>query len=127
MPALGFGMGDVVIGELLRARGLMPTSAPSLQYWVAQEPDAPQAPRAALETATAMCHAGCAVEFALRSQKLDKQLEAGRKAGAATFVIVNPAESDAPWRVRRAGHDDQTFSTLEALCAWASQQNGTVR
>jgi len=127
LPALGFGMGDVVIGELLRARGLMPTSAPSLQYWVAQEPDAPQAPRAALETATAMRHAGCAVEFALRSQKLDKQLEAGRKAGAATFVIVNPAESDAPWRVRRAGHDDQTFSTLEALCAWASQQNGTVR
>jgi histidyl-tRNA synthetase len=127
LPALGFGMGDVVIGELLRARGLMPAGTPSLQYWVAQAPDAPHAPRAALETAAAMRHAGCAVEFALRSQKLDKQLEAGRKAGAATFVIVDATNDEAPWRVRRAGHDDQTFSTLEALCAWASQQNGTVR
>jgi len=127
LPALGFGMGDVVIGELLRARGLMPAVAPSLQYWVAQSPDTPDAPRAALETAAALRHAGCAVEYALRSQKLDKQLEAGRKAGAATFVIVEPANPDTPWRVRRAGHDDQTFSTLEALCAWASQQNGTVR
>ena len=27
MPALGFGMGDVVLGELLRARGLMPSGA----------------------------------------------------------------------------------------------------
>jgi histidyl-tRNA synthetase len=120
-------MGDVVIGELLRARGLMPAVTPSLQFWVAQTPDSPDAPRAALETASAMRHAGCAVEYALRSQKLDKQLEAGRKAGAATFVIVDAANSDAPWRVRRTGHDDQTFSTLEALCAWASQQNGTVR
>lgn len=127
LPALGFGMGDVVIGELLRARGLMPSGAPSLQYWVAQAPDAPEAPRAALETAAALRHTGCNVEFALRAQKLDKQIEAGRKAGAATFVVVDPSNAEAPWRVRRAGHDDQTFSTLEALCAWASQQNGIVR
>lgn len=124
-PALGFGMGDVVIGELLRARGRMPSYTPALDYWVAQAPDSVNAPRAALETAAAMRRAGCTVEFALRAQKLDKQLEAGRKAGAGTFVIVDPASSDAPWRVRRAGHDDQTFSSLEALCAWASP-NGTA-
>ena len=126
LPALGFGMGDVVLGELLRTRGLMPDSAPSLQYWVAQSPETPDAPRAALETAAAMRRRGCAVEFALRSQKLDRQLEAGRKAGAATFVIVEAGHGETRWRVRRAGSDDQTFSTLEALCAWASQQNGTV-
>jgi len=126
LPALGFGMGDVVIGELLRARGLMPAFVPSLEFWVAQAPDSPSAPQGALETATAMRHDGCTVEFALRSQKLDKQLEAGRKAGASTFIIVDPASSTAPWRVRRAGHDDLTFSTLEALRAWASP-NGTVR
>jgi histidyl-tRNA synthetase len=126
LPALGFGMGDVVIGELLRARGLMPAFVPSLEFWVAQAPDSPSAPQAALQTATAMRHDGCTVEFALRSQKLDKQLEAGRKAGASTFIIVDPASDTAPWRVRRAGHDDLTFSTLEALRAWASP-NGTVR
>lgn len=127
LPALGFGMGDVVLGELLRARALMPEYTPALQFWVAQAPDAPAAPRGALETATAMRNAGCTVEFALRAQKLDKQLEAGRKAGAASFVIVEATDATRSWRVRRAGHDDQIFTSLEALCAWASPMNGTVR
>ena len=35
LPALGFGMGDVVLGELLRARGLMPERDADLDYWVA--------------------------------------------------------------------------------------------
>ena len=126
LPALGFGMGDVVIGELLRARGLMPPLPSTVAVWVAQSPDTPDAPHAALRTATALRTAGCTTEFALRAQRLDKQLESGRKAGAGTFVIVDPGAPDAPWRVRRAGSADVTFSSLEALCAWASS-NGTVR
>jgi histidyl-tRNA synthetase len=125
LPALGFGMGDVVIGELLRARQLMVSRPTALEYWVAQAPDSPGAPHGALETATALRAAGCVVEYALRSQKLDKQLEAGRKAGAQAFVIADPANAEAPWRVRRAGHDDQTFTALTALCAWASSTNGS--
>ena len=35
LPALGFGMGDVVLGELLRARGLMPRGAGGGDFWVA--------------------------------------------------------------------------------------------
>jgi len=125
LPALGFGMGDVVIGELLRSRGLLQVSATPPAYWVAQSPDAPDAPAAALRTASALRSAECIVEYALKSQKLDKQLEAGRKAGAGAFVIVDPSSADAPWRIRRAGHDDQTFFTLEALTAWASSHSGT--
>src|SRR5262245_21090529 len=37
LPALGFGMGDVVLGELLRDRQLLPTSAAGPQVWVATE------------------------------------------------------------------------------------------
>jgi histidyl-tRNA synthetase len=125
LPALGFGMGDVVIGELLRSRGLMQARGTALDFWIAQAPDGDGAPGGALRTATAMRHAGCIVEYALKAQKLDKQLEAGRKAGAQAFIIVDTASTDAPWRVRRAGHDDQIFPSLEALCAWASTQNGT--
>lgn len=124
LPALGFGMGDVVIGELLRTRGLMQSRGTALDYWIAQVPDDSTSPRVALQTAAAMRHAGCIVEYALKSQKLDKQLEAGRKAGASAFVIVD-SSSTAPWRVRRAGHDDQMFTSLEALCAWASSTNGS--
>jgi len=120
LPALGFGMGDVVIGELLRSRGLLRAAPAAPAFWVAQSPDAADAPQAALRTARALRDAECAVEFSLRSQKLDKQLEAGRKADARAFVIVDPASVDAPWRVRRSAHDDLTFSSLEALVAWAS-------
>ena len=126
LPALGFGMGDVVIGELLRARGLMQSRDLTPGFWVAQAPDTPAAPRDALQTAAALRATGCVVEYALKAQKLDKQLEAGRKAGVHTFVVVDPTSSDAPWRVRRTGHDDQTFTSLEALCAWASSTNGSV-
>ncbi|MCA0376306.1 MAG: histidine--tRNA ligase [Gemmatimonadetes bacterium] len=117
LPALGFGMGDVVLGELLRARGLMPAATPSVGVWIAQAPDTPDAPQALLQTATALRASGATVEYALRPQKLDKQLEAGRKAGAGAFVIVDPAHTDSPWRLRRTGHDDQSFTTLPSLVA----------
>ncbi len=125
LPAVGFGMGDVVLTELLRSRGLMQSAAVPLQYWVAESPDAPAAPAGALRTTSALRAAGCVVEYALRSQRLDKQLEAGRKAGAGAFVIVDPSSAEAPWRLRRTGHEDQTFTTLEALVAWASTHSGT--
>lgn len=120
LPALGFGMGDVVIGELLRSRGLLHAVPAAPAFWVAQSPDTGDAPQAALRTARALRDADCAVEFTLRSQKLDKQLEAGRKADARAFVIVDPSSAEAPWRVRRSAHDDRVFSSLEALVAWAS-------
>lgn len=114
LPALGFGMGDVVIGELLRARGLMQASGNAPALWVVQAPDAPDTPRLAIETATALRSAGLVVEYALRTQKLDKQLDAGRKAGATAFVVVESANGPS-WRLRRSGQDDQTFSSLEVL------------
>ena len=35
LPALGFGMGDVVLGELLRDRGLAPEAASSIDVFLA--------------------------------------------------------------------------------------------
>ena len=35
LPALGFGMGDVVLGELLRDRGLAPAAAASIDVFLA--------------------------------------------------------------------------------------------
>ncbi len=125
LPALGFGMGDVVLGELLRARGLMPAIDTRTQCWVVESHDTSGAPAAALRTAQALRSCGLVVEYALRPQKMDRQLEAGRKAGASAFVIVDPVSSDAPWRVRCSGEDDRLFNTLEALTAWAHSHFGS--
>src|SRR3984893_5120977 len=41
MPALGFGMGDVVLGELLRSKGLMRPASTAADYWVAADETVP--------------------------------------------------------------------------------------
>lgn len=86
LPALGFGMGDVVLGELLKARGKLPSHAPALDYWVAYE-DAAQRPEA-MRIATVLRRTGSSVEYTLRPLQLGKQLDAARKAGATAAVIL---------------------------------------
>lgn len=92
MPALGFGMGDVVLGELLKARGLLPDGNPSVDYWVA--PSDPRLNLQALAVATKLRSAGAGVETALRDQALGRQLKAASAAGAREVVIVDETYED---------------------------------
>jgi histidyl-tRNA synthetase len=86
LPALGFGMGDVVLGELLRTRSLLPSTALGLDFWVAYEDQAhlPQAMR----LATQLRRGGKSVEYGLRPMALRKQLETAGKAGARSAIIL---------------------------------------
>jgi histidyl-tRNA synthetase len=86
LPALGFGMGDVVLGELLKVRGLLPQAPAALDYWVAYEE--PQQFLDAMKTATALRRNGASVEYALKPAPLGKQLDAARKASARMAVIL---------------------------------------
>ena len=86
LPALGFGMGDVVLGELLKARGIRPAPSARIDYWIAFEDSA--ALPDAMRTATELRRRGHAAEYALRPMSLRKQLEAAGKAGAPAVVIL---------------------------------------
>ncbi|MGZ8375874.1 MAG: histidine--tRNA ligase [Gemmatirosa sp.] len=86
LPALGFGMGDVVLGELLRARGLMPPTEPVIDYWIAVED--PELLPVAQSTASLLRRLGHSVEYPLREQALTKQLKAAVSAGARTAAIL---------------------------------------
>ena len=86
LPALGFGMGDVVLGELLKARGKLNATVSAVQSWVAYE-DSTALPRA-MEVATQLRRAGRSVEYSFRFTPLGKQLDAARKAGAAEVIIL---------------------------------------
>jgi histidyl-tRNA synthetase len=91
MPAAGFGWGDVVLGELLRDRGLLPSAPPAPEFWVAAADDVDAA---VVRTAVgALRRAGRRVEYALRPQQLSKQLKAAVSAGAAQALILR---HDAP-------------------------------
>jgi len=98
LPALGFGMGDVVLGELLRARGLMTSAGLSADFWVVQSPTDPDYPARMLATVARLRDEERSVEYALRPMRGDKQVEAARKAGVRYIVTVDGDE----FRVRDA-------------------------
>jgi histidyl-tRNA synthetase len=89
LPALGFGMGDVVLGELLRERSLLPAAASTVEMWVAYTEDADV--RDAMRLASRLRSRGRSVEYALGGQKLARQLKAAASAGAEEAVIVSAA------------------------------------
>ena len=90
LPALGFGMGDVVLAELLRDRGLLSPRIDGPQVWVAAEGPASQGD--VRRAATALRHRGVSVEYALRSQPLMKQVKAAKSAGATWVLTLHDDE-----------------------------------
>jgi histidyl-tRNA synthetase len=88
LPALGFGMGDVVLGELLKERGLAPTGAASIEVFLAgiSEDDLPFV----LGLTHELRDAGLRVEYALGTQAVGKQLKLADARGARVAVVIGP-------------------------------------
>jgi histidyl-tRNA synthetase len=87
MPALGFGMGDVVLGELLRAKGLMKPAEQGADVWLAADESVPL--ERVMREAARRRHDGQSVEFALRPQTASKQKKAAQASGAKEFVTLS--------------------------------------
>ena len=102
LPCVGFGMGDVVLGELLGERDGPPRSDPSVTVFVATVEDGDRP--AALTLAHALRDRGVGVEFALKRQAIGKQLELAVARGARAAVVIGATERAAGEAVvRRLG------------------------
>ncbi len=90
LPAVGFGLGDAVLEELLTELGRLPELGRRLDLVVipATEADLPDA----LALAARCRRAGLAVETALRRQQVGKQLGRAAASGARFAVVVGEAE-----------------------------------
>jgi histidyl-tRNA synthetase len=90
LPALGFGMGDVVLGELLKEHGGVPEASTELGAFLIAVggDDLPTM----LQLAHALRERGVAVEYGLRHTGVRKQLELASARGAARAVIIGPDE-----------------------------------
>ena len=90
LPAVGFGMGDVVLGELLKDRGLLPEYERAVDYYlvIVSEEERTEA----LRIATRLRAAGHSVAYGLREQGVGKQMKAAAKEGARQVFIVGPDE-----------------------------------
>ena len=88
-PALGFGMGDVVLGELLRARGLMPSEHRGADFYIAAEE--PVTDAEVVRLATSLRQLGASVEYSFKRGALGKQRKAAWSAEAKYILEVRPA------------------------------------
>ena len=88
LPALGFGMGDVVLGELLRARGIMPSEHRGTDFYIAAED--PVTDAEVVQLATSLRKLGASVEYAFRRGNMGKQRKAAWSAEANYIVEVRP-------------------------------------
>jgi histidyl-tRNA synthetase len=88
LPALGFGMGDVVLAELLRRRGLVPAFQPALDVFLAAvgADDMP----AVLGLARELRDLGFSVEYPLGGSTLAKQLKLADARRARFAAITGP-------------------------------------
>lgn len=114
LPALGFGMGDVVLFELLKARGLLPQFDAGVDVLVLVEDEAlrPQS----LKLVQDLRAAGHAVEYALTPAKPDKQFKRAQELKARFTAKV---EAGDQVRVRN-------LQTREETTAAAASAGGLI-
>jgi len=86
LPALGFGMGDVVLTELLRSRDLLPTPELGTEYWVVAD-DESMLPDV-MTVAGRLRAKSRSVEYALKPQTLARQLKTASSAGVKNVVLL---------------------------------------
>jgi len=102
LPALGFGMGDVVLLEILKARGLLPKFDANVDVFVLIEDEALRAP--SLKLIQDLRVAGLAVEYSLTPAKPDKQFKRAQELKAAFTAKV---ESESYVRIRNLKSRDE--------------------
>jgi histidyl-tRNA synthetase len=88
LPALGFGMGDVVLGELLKERGLAPSGTAPLDVFVAAV--TPEDVPHVLALARELRDVGLSVEYALGGQPVGKQLKLADAREARVALVIGP-------------------------------------
>lgn len=121
LPAVGFGMGDVVLLELLREHEALPKAARTLDAFLVAvtSEDIP----AVLTLARALRDRDLAVEFALKQQSVSKQLKLAGARPSRWAVVVGPDERKAgEVVVRDLGTGDEVRVPLERLAGHLNAQ-----
>jgi histidyl-tRNA synthetase len=110
MPALGFGMGDIVLRELLAARQLLPAFEPGVDVFVLIEDESLRAP--SLKLVSDLRAGGANVEYPFTPAKADKQFKRAQELKANFTVKVEP---DAMGRVRNLKTREEKLLPLDAV------------
>ncbi|HTA72716.1 MAG TPA: histidine--tRNA ligase [Gemmatimonadaceae bacterium] len=121
LPAIGFGMGDVVLRELLQSRGLLRDVVPSIDYWVATARDDADALLDVMDVARQLREKDQTVEYALREQSLGRQLKAASAAGARFAAIV---EANGKVARKDLANNTQLTMTIDQMVEHVGHERG---
>jgi histidyl-tRNA synthetase len=111
LPALGFGMGDVVLLELLKARKLLPAFDLKVDFFVLIENEDHRKP--SLKLVNDLRAGGASVEYPLTPAKPDKQFKRAQELKASFTAKL---ENDSAVRVRNLKtRGEKTVPTGEVL------------
>lgn len=110
LPALGFGMGDVVLLELLKSRGLLPKFDTNVDVFVLVEDEALRPD--SLKLVQMLRAAGFAAEYSLTPAKSDKQFKRAQEL-KATFTAK--LDNDAYVRIREMASRKEIVSGVNDI------------
>ncbi len=90
LPAVGFGMGDVVLGELLSDKGLLPPTTQSVDYYLVSVSEDERITM--LNVAQGLRSRGHSVLYGLRQAGSGKQFKDADARGARAVIVIGPDE-----------------------------------
>lgn len=110
LPALGFGMGDVVLAELLAKKGRLPSDEPCLDLFLIIEDETLRNPT--LKLAQEARDANFSVEYSFGAVRGDKQFKKALELGAKLTAKIDP-ENPETIIIRRLASREESTSTKE--------------
>jgi histidyl-tRNA synthetase len=124
LPALGFGMGDVVLGEILKAKQFPAANKNSVGVYVviAEEAFRPQAMKVVQDLRQ---RSGLSVNYSLVSAKVGKQFQSAEELGCTFAVVVDAKISEGTVEIKdlenrqQHTHPSDHLSTAILRLYWA--------
>lgn len=124
LPALGFGMGDVVLGELLKQKGLLKPELAAIQVYVVV-PDENYRPVAA-KILQQLRDGGVNADMPLSEMRVGKQFQAAEERGARYAVVVDKGLTADVISVKNMTTREQKLVQLENLVSYCSQPDSST-
>jgi len=118
LPAIGFGLGDVVLTNLLQERGKLPKFTPGIDVFVLIEDEALR--RESLKVLQHLRDAGKAVEFSPGPTKGDKQFKRALELQSRFTLRIETAPAGLQVRVKDLQTRNERVLPADAVAGWVS-------
>ncbi|MFN2421227.1 MAG: histidine--tRNA ligase [Gemmatimonadota bacterium] len=110
LPAVGFGLGDAVLIELLTQHGKLPDLGPRCDAHVIPVTAADRS--AAIAAAARLREEGLATDLALKDQAVGKALKRADQAGARFAIVIGERErAEGRWTLKELATGDESSLT----------------